>query len=240
MPPEENPTDPTEESPPDPQGSVDPSKEPVTEPPANPSPDTATAVDVLQKQVDDLKAENVAVKQQNKEEVEKLLKTVMTPAPAPAEPVPDPSDDEYLTDPKKASEAALLSMYEKKVAPQQANTSSRLFSIDYRMVESGEDAEAFKKLKPDIDKYFTENPQAAHVPNALQTIFTHFKGVHFSRLHTELNEAAEAAESNPPPSPSTPSSKNKAPTLTKEEKRFAIGVGLSEEEMLESKKELLG
>ncbi len=221
--------------------AVDPTIAPVTDPVTDPPKDPVkepTAESVLQKQVADLKTENETIKQKNKEDVQKLLQSVM--APAPVAPVVEPTDDDYLTDPKKAAERSLAAMYEKKIAPQQANTSSRLFGIDYQMVQAGEDAVTFKKLKPDIDKYFTENPQAIDIPNSLQTVFTHFKGVHFNRLHKELVEETAAGEISPPASPTPPGAKSKAPALTEEEKRFAKSIGLTNEEMLESKKEVVG
>ena len=224
--------EPGEESPP---VQLDSPTDPPKEPSEEPSEPTASAV--LQKQVDDLTSENKTLQQRNKEDAQKILSSVLSPPPA--EPRAEPTDDEYLTDPKKASEAALEAMYEKKIAPQHVNTSARLFSIDYKMVQAGADAIAFEKLKPDIDKYFSDNPDAIHVPNALQTVFTHFKGIHFNRLHKEMNEATETAEANPPPSPKLPSPKKTA-ALSEEEKRFARGVGLTDEQMLESKKELLG
>lgn len=210
------------------------------EPKKEPAPTEPNVSAVLQKQVDELKAENESIKQHNKEDAAKLLQSVLAPRAAPSEPIKEPTEEDYLTDPKKSAETLLAALYEKKIAPREANTSTRLFGIDYQLVAGGSDKAAFAKLKPEIDKYFQENPDAINVPNALQTVFTHFKGIHFDRLHKELVEEASTAEETSPPSPTPPSSKPKASALSAEEKHFARSIGLTEDQMLESKKEVLG
>jgi hypothetical protein len=95
----------------------------------------------------------------------------------------------------------------------------------------------FERLEPEIKKYFADHPEQREQPGAVESVLTHFRGVHSDELIAEAIEAERAATVVPPAggiTTPTPAAKVKRTTLTEDERYEAQRFGLSDEDMLAS------